>query len=553
MSDAREPQAEAENGFGKISTAPAASRIFGKFRLLANLGSGGMGEVFLALSRNTLAGVHKLIVIKRLRHFAEDEVRSEARQMFLNEARLATLLNHPNIVQTNDVGVEDGHMYLTMEYLEGQPLNAIVKAAKTKQTRLDDAILIKIISDALAGLHYAHDLRDYDGTPLSIVHRDLSPHNLFVTYEGVAKVVDFGIAKSAGSSKTEQGVIKGKFAYMAPEQAADEKVDRRADVFVMGIVLWELLTGERLVYRRNDVQTVNRLLNDKFSPPSSVRSDIVPELDAIIMKALAKDPAERYQSAREMREALEEYLIARSHPVRQEAIGPLISELFKEERTVMRERIRQCIATAPDDSAMDNLPALSARPLDSLTSTPSGSRPETSGPFAPSSSRLSNTPGALSGTLAATVEGSQSGTSPFPSAAARKGRVMLVTGIALAAVIAITVYGAIGHRGDASASAGPAVPTEKAATPAPAETPPAAETVAAATAPTPPPAAAPVPVPAAPPSKAQPGRHWSPPPHAAPPAHATPAAAPPPPQAAPPAPPPTPTATTHAREFNTSL
>ncbi len=271
--------------------------------------------------------------------------------MFLNEARLATLLNHPNIVQTNDVGVEDGHMFLTMEYLEGQPLNAIVRAAKAKGKRLDDAIGVKIISDALAGLHYAHELRDYDGTPLSIVHRDLSPHNLFVTYEGIAKVVDFGIAKTAGSTKTEQGIIKGKFAYMAPEQASDEKVDRRADIFVMGIVLWELLTGERLVFRRNDVQTVNRLLNDKFPFPSSERPDIDPELDAIVMKALAKDPADRYQTALEMREALENHpCLARSHPVRQEEIGPLISEMFSSERSVMRQRIQQCIASAHDDA-----------------------------------------------------------------------------------------------------------------------------------------------------------------------------------------------------------
>jgi serine/threonine-protein kinase len=325
----------------------------------------------------------------------------------------------------------------------------------------------------------------------------------------------------------------------------------------MGIVLWELLTGDRLVYRRNDVQTVNRLLNDKFSPPSSVRPDIVAELDAIVMKALAKDPTERYQSAREMREALEEYLIARSHPVRQEEIGPLISELFKDERTVMRERIRHCIATAPDDSAMDNLPALSARPVDSLSSTPSGSRPETSAPFSVSSSRLSNTPGAVSGTLAATVDGVQTGSSPFPSPAAKKARVVMVTAVALAAVLGVTIYGAMGHSGAAPAATAGAVAPEKVAVPTPpaaettpAPTPPAAEAPAAAA----PAAASPVVATASPP-KAQPGRHWTPPARPAAPAHAVATAAPPPPTPAPAPPPaaPTATATTHPREFNTSL
>ena len=220
--------------------------MFGKFRLLASLGSGGMGEVFLAMTRGGL-GVRKLNVIKRLRHFAEDDQREHAQQMFLNEARVATLLNHPNVVQTYDVGIEDGRMYLVMEYLEGQSLHALYKHQSGGERRVDDRIILKMISDTLFGLHYAHELCDYDGKPLNIVHRDLSPHNIIITYEGVAKIVDFGIAKTSVSTKTELGVIKGKFAYMAPEQAGDGPVDRRADVFVMGIGLWELLSGQRLV------------------------------------------------------------------------------------------------------------------------------------------------------------------------------------------------------------------------------------------------------------------------------------------------------------------
>jgi serine/threonine protein kinase len=531
---------------GKLSSAPPGSRIFGKFRLLANLGAGGMGEVFLALSRSSLGGVNKLVVIKRLRHFAEDEARSEARQMFLNEARLATLLNHPNIVQTNDVGLEDGHMFLTMEYLEGQPLNAIARAAKVKGTKLDDAILLKIISDSLAGLHYAHELRDYEGTPLSIVHRDLSPHNLFVTYEGVAKVVDFGIAKSAGTAKTEQGIIKGKFAYMAPEQAQDDKVDRRADIFVMGIVLWELLTGERLVFRRNDIQTINRLLNDNFAPPSAERGDISPELDAIVMKALAKDPERRYQTAQEMREALEEHLLARSHPVRQEEVGPLISELFSEERTLMRQRIRQCIASAPDDAGMDSLPALSSRGLEV---TPEGSRPLLE-------PRMSASPGALSGTLAATITRGGDGGLTAPASSKKLGVVLAVTAVA-AAVISVLIYAGVTHRAASpvAATAPLAEPAKTAsATPAPDTAPPIPVEIArpAAAAAAPPAASAAAAVTSTPAEAAT--QKTSAPRHGS---HSNPAPAPHPAGVTPPAPPaalaPAPAPTQTGRVFNTSL
>ena len=541
-----------ENPVVTLSSSPSgSSRIFGKFRLLANLGAGGMGEVFLALSRSSVAGVNKLIVIKRLRHFAEDEVRSSARQMFLNEARLATLLNHPNIVQTNDVGVEDGHLFLTMEYLEGQPLNTIVRSARTKGTKLSDALYVRIVSDSLAGLHYAHELRDYDGKPLSIVHRDLSPHNLFVTYEGVAKVVNFGIAKSAGSSKTDQGIIKGKFAYMAPEQASDEKVNRRADVFVMGIVLWELLTGERLIYRRNDVQTVNRLLNDKLPPPSSVRPDLTPELDAIVMKALAKDPALRYQTARQMREALEDYLLARSHVVRQEEIGPVISDLFEEERKVMRLRIRQCIATAPEDAGMDNLPALSAN--ESSMSTPNARQnmtPLSKGTQAP-----------LSGTLAAMSSGAENAqVEAAPPAQWKRVPVLLAAATVAGALMAVAVYGATRshtaqtaapEQAQAGAVAGAVAGPEKGASPAPpAETAPAPAPTSVAVAPAT--ATAPIerPAPRSPSA-------WHGSTHSAPPPIPHPQAAPPPPPptSAPPPPPatPAPTATTHPRVFNTSF
>src|SRR5450432_657141 len=197
---------------------------FGKFQLIAQLGKGGMGEVFLALLHG-VQGVKKLVVIKRLLESINDD--RAMRDLFLEEGRLAARLNHSNVVQTIEVGEEAGALYLSMEYLEGQPLNQVVRKLGTD--RIDPHIAARIISDVLCGLHYAHELRDYDGRPLNIVHRDMSPHNIFITYDGEVKIVDFGIAKAASqASKTEVGVFKGKVAYMAPEQATSDTTDRRA-------------------------------------------------------------------------------------------------------------------------------------------------------------------------------------------------------------------------------------------------------------------------------------------------------------------------------------
>jgi serine/threonine protein kinase len=185
-------------------------------------------DVLLAVVTG-LQGFKKLVVIKRLHQSLVEQ--PVMRELFLQEARLAARLNHPNVVQTNDVGELDGRPFLSMEYLEGQPLRHLVRHWSG-----DARLAARIISDALAGLHHAHELCDFDGTPLNLVHGDLSPQNIFLTYDGVVKIVDFGIAKTAKlATKTEVGVFKGKFAYMAPEQLADAEIDRRVDLFVIGI------------------------------------------------------------------------------------------------------------------------------------------------------------------------------------------------------------------------------------------------------------------------------------------------------------------------------
>jgi serine/threonine-protein kinase len=526
---------------GQAVSPLSGGRVFGKFQLLANLGTGGMGEVFLAMARGGL-GVRKLVVIKRLKHFAEDAARDEAQEMFLNEARLATLLNHSNIVQTNDVGVEDGHMYLVMEYLEGQSLNAISRHMKTSQRRVDDGILAKMVSEALCGLHYAHELRDYDGKPLSIVHRDLSPHNIFVTYEGVIKIVDFGIAKTSSSAKTEQGIIKGKFAYMAPEQAGDDKVDRRADVFVMGIVLWELLTGERLVYRRNEVQTIHRLLNETFDPVSSVRADVDPRLDAIVTKALSKDPAARYQTAQEMREALETFLVSGFRPVRQEEIGTLVSDLFRADRSAIQQKIQDCVAAATEEPDPDHLPALTV---------PSEVTPNAK--LVRQRAELRTTGNTMiSGSLAALTTGPDSAndvTAPSPDLSAPRAGKSRVAAMAAVAFVLVSVFAV------AVVSRGRPAPSASSAEVAAPQSPPPAATQLAVLPPSAPTASV-DPAPSGPSAKVEAAPAHAP--HASPPVTTTRARAstPAPRAPLPPAGAPTaaaPAATSHQRVFNTQL
>ncbi len=231
----------------------------GKYRFVATLGHGGMAEVFLAVALGP-AGFNKLQVIKRLRpNLAEDP---DLCAMFLDEARLAARLNHRNVVQTNEVDRVDGQYFMAMEYLDGQPLHRILVQAKKLGRPLPLPAISRVLCDALAGLHYAHQLADYDGAPLGVVHRDVSPQNIFVTYDGQVKIVDFGIAKAARRAvETETGVIKGKVSYMAPEQAFGD-VDGRADVFAVGVVLWELVAGRRLWQGMGDPEILGALVRE---------------------------------------------------------------------------------------------------------------------------------------------------------------------------------------------------------------------------------------------------------------------------------------------------
>ena len=273
-----------------------------------------MADVFLAVQAGPVgSGFSKLTVIKRLRRNLADE--PEFVSMLVDEARIAARLNHPNVVQTNEVGEVDQQYFIAMEYLDGQPFHRIQNRAAQHVKKGGAPLLTKeqqylVLMDALAGLHHAHELTDYDGTKLEIVHRDITPHNIFVTYEGQVKVVDFGVAKAVGrASETRQGVIKGKVRYMAPEQALGGNIDRRADVFAAGVLLWEIAVGRRMWKDHEELEVVRAMAAGTLPPSPREIDPSVPEaIDAICRKAIRMNPDERYATAEEFRADLEQVL-----------------------------------------------------------------------------------------------------------------------------------------------------------------------------------------------------------------------------------------------------
>ena len=280
---------------------------FGRYELLKRLAGGGMGEVYLARQRG-LAGFQKLVVIKTLLpHLCEDE---ELIAMFTDEARLSAQLIHPNICQVFEFDEIGGNYYIAMEYLRGEDLRRLFRACQEQGRPLPLPLICRIIADAAAGLAFAHSLRDPAGRPYGIVHRDISPQNILVTLDGGVKIIDFGIAKAAGRAQhTRTGALKGKCSYMSPEQASGATVDSRADIFALGIVLHELLTGRRLFKAEDDAQTLARVRECRVPPPSEIDPGVDPGLDPIVLKALEKDPALRYESAQDLRLALEDWLV----------------------------------------------------------------------------------------------------------------------------------------------------------------------------------------------------------------------------------------------------
>ncbi len=331
-------------------TSPKLEQSDTRFRAVAQLGQGGTANVTLAVASGP-SGFSKLVVLKSMRSHLKLEPDFES--MFLDEARLAARLNHPNIVQTNEVFESPEGPVIVMEYLEGQPLSSIVHRAGSKHKFSVD-MQIRVISEMLSGLHYAHELTDFDGQPLNVVHRDISPHNVFVTFEGQVKLLDFGIAKLSGSRvETASGVIKGKLRYMAPEQISGEHMDRRVDLFAVGVMIWEAAASQKMWKNLGEAVIMNRILNGELPELTEVAPDTNPELLRIVNKALELEPEHRYQTALELQNDLEGYLDRQAASVRLRDLGKVVVELFATDRAETRRVVDAQLAKVTALSAAE--------------------------------------------------------------------------------------------------------------------------------------------------------------------------------------------------------
>src|SRR5438067_7643632 len=309
------------------SSMPEAAKsdvgsVFGKYFLMKKLAAGGMGEIYLAKQQGP-AGFQKILVVKKiLAHLTENKEFIEA---FLGEARLAAQMNHRNVVQVFELGEESGAYFIAMEYVAGKSLRDVIDVAIKKKEKLH-AEHCRLIAEMICdGASYAHNLTDMSGRSLNLVHRDLNPQNVLISYTGDVKVIDFGIAKSEMSTvKTEAGMIKGKFVYMSPEQSLAKKLDKRSDLFAIGISLYEMLTGINPFHKNNIVLTLEAIQRYEPPPPSEYDPSYAP-FDPIIAKALAKDRDRRYSDAGEMQDDLRRIVLPRPA----ERLGPFISRLFR--------------------------------------------------------------------------------------------------------------------------------------------------------------------------------------------------------------------------------
>jgi serine/threonine-protein kinase len=318
--------------------------VLGRYELLIPIAAGGMAQVWAARLRGARQ-FQKIVAVKTmLPKLSEDE---QFEQMFLDEASLASRIRHPNVVEILDLGEHSGVLYLIMEWIEGVPLNQLMKTAKANGG-VPAPVATRIALQACAGLHAAHELTDDKGALVGLVHRDVSPQNLLVTYDGVTKVVDFGVAKATalGGGATVAGQIKGKVGYMAPEQVRGEPLDRRVDVFAMGIVLYALTTGKHPFRRESEAATMyNICAPQPVTPPSKIIAGYPPELEPIVLRALAKDRDERYASCDEMLRALDalpSHLRASSDA----DVAQFVRQLFSDRREASRKQLEEAIDRA---------------------------------------------------------------------------------------------------------------------------------------------------------------------------------------------------------------
>jgi eukaryotic-like serine/threonine-protein kinase len=424
-------------------------RVFSKYRLIARLGSGGMAEVFLAVT-GTPRGFNKLQVLKVLRPDLPERERADFVRMFQDEGRLAARLSHPNIVQSHEVGSEEGHEFIAMEYLEGQPLSNVQERAwREGQSSFPLDMQLHVLCLVLEGLDYAHNLTDYGERRLNIVHRDVSPQNVFITYSGHVKLVDFGIAKTLESSKTRAGVVKGKVPYMSPEQVVGGAIDRRADLFSVGVMLWEAIACQSMHGTASVYEILRRLVQGELPSIREAAPDVPEALAKILDRALSLKPELRYPDAAAFREELAGYLESRKVSTR--AIGERVSLLFAEERREINEVIRCALSEASDELASGPLNEVHLLPTLKVLAARASSTQNTGPTTAPSTAPPQQ---------ATTPPPVQMPPPEHPKAPASKLRVAILIGAALALVLVLSLV--------SRTSSKPPASSMNAATPSPA-------------------------------------------------------------------------------------
>jgi TonB family protein len=458
---------------------------FGQYEIIEKIASGGMAELYKA-KRTGVEGFQKIVAIKKiLPHLAEDD---EFITMFADEAKLAAQLNHPNIIHIYDLGkIQAGGYFIAMEHVDGRDLRSIEKSADENSVPLPVPLAVYVASKVASALDYAHRRRDADGRELNIVHRDVSPQNILISYEGDIKLCDFGIAKAASkASKTQSGALKGKIQYMSPEQAWGKPIDKRSDLFSLGVVLHELLTGERLFRGDTDISVLEKVRSAEVIPPSRMNPEVPQNLDAVVLRALAKDPDERYANASDMLRDLESVLYSYTPAPGSADVAIYLHRLQSEESAVAESKAREAASRA-EESAETAEPSrkrksksvpIARRPAPAQRSEPARESGEAAAGAAPAPRREAPPPSRdVFGTLEAkSVE------------AERKSRMPLYAaiGVAAAALIGFTVWKMSRPAPSAAPAAAQATP---AAAPAPAEPTAAAASVVATPAPAPPAAA----------------------------------------------------------------
>ncbi|HEX3775425.1 MAG TPA: serine/threonine-protein kinase, partial [Polyangiaceae bacterium] len=343
----------------------------GNYELVLRIGRGGMAAVWVARERAATTKDDRLVAVKVMLTELADE--GEFVKMFLDEVRLVRSIRHPNVVDVYDVGEDEGTMWMSMEWVEGESLHTVIAEAG-KRRAIPPELAVRIIADAAAGLHAAHELRELDGSLRGVVHRDISPHNILIGTNGSVKLVDFGVAKAVGriSEATRAGQLKGKFGYMSPEQALGKSVDRRSDIFSLGIVLFELTTSRRLFRGEHDVETLRLVISGGIPKPTQIDSRYPPELERIVLKALERNVSARYQTAAELEHDLRAYLKAERLIVPQGGIAGILKRVLGERIEQRRKAVRASLkalnsGALPGSDLLPNDPAFTPTGKDRIT------------------------------------------------------------------------------------------------------------------------------------------------------------------------------------------